>query len=155
MEEGVGALIWFYTSPNGPEEVLAMIAVAHLVLLLWAMSPQNCCRLEAATSGSEETDMLSLRGRLAGLGFPVRCWSDHAMGCSVRSEEWGFPAPFTPWALLNSKRGRVLKEAGGCPPQPGATGTALLPKVNVVQIGTSCCVRKTEVRLQVRSAIFI
>lgn len=58
MEEGVGALILFYTGPNGPEEVLAMMTFAPLVLRLWERPPRNGCRLEAATSGSEEADVL-------------------------------------------------------------------------------------------------
>lgn len=33
----MGALIWFSTSPNGPEEVLAMITAADSILLLWEM----------------------------------------------------------------------------------------------------------------------
>lgn len=37
MEECMGALIWFSTSPNGPEEVLAMITAADSILLLWEM----------------------------------------------------------------------------------------------------------------------
>ena len=59
-------------------------------------------------------------------------------------EEWGFPAPRAPWALPSSQRGRMLGEAGGCPPPPQAAGIAFLPNV-----------RKTEMRLQVRSGNLI
>ena len=116
MEEGMGALIWFYTSPNGPEEVLAMITVAHLVLLLWERPLRNCRRLEAATSGSEGADMLPLRGRLAGLGFPVRCWSDHATGCSARSEV--FLLPRLPEPSPTAREGGCSGRQVGAPHRP-------------------------------------
>lgn len=154
MEEGMGALIWFYTSPNGPEEVLAMITVAHLVLLLGERLPRNCCRLEAATSGSEGADMLPPRGRrLAGLGFPVRCRSHHATGCSVRSEV--FLLPRLPEPSPTARQGGCSGRQVGAPHRPELRVRLFLPNVNVVQIGTSCSARKTEVRFQVRSGILI
>lgn len=116
MEEGVSALIWLYTGPNGPEEVLAMTTVAHLVLLLWERPPRNDCRLEAATSGSEEADVLPPRGRLAGLGFPLRCQSNHATGCSTRSEVFlllQLPEPY-PTAREGGRPGRQV----GAPRRP-------------------------------------
>lgn len=58
MEECVGALIWFCTSPNGPGEVLAMITAADSALLLWERPPWDCCVLEAGTLGKEGVDRL-------------------------------------------------------------------------------------------------
>lgn len=68
MEKCVGALIWFYTSPNVPEEVLAMITAAVSVLLLWERPPWDCCGLGAGTLGREGVDMLPPGERLVGLG---------------------------------------------------------------------------------------
>lgn len=85
IEECVGALIWFYTSPNGPEEVLAMITAADSVLLLWERPARDCCRLEADTLGKEGVDVLPPGERLVGQGVLVSCQPGHMMGCSVRS----------------------------------------------------------------------
>lgn len=116
MEGGMGALILFYTSPSGPEEVLTVTTVTHLVLLLWERPPQNYCRLEAAASGSEWAEVISPRGRLAGLGFPARCWSDHTTGCYARNGV--FLLPRLPEPSPSAREGGCLGRQVGAPHSP-------------------------------------
>lgn len=109
----------------------------------WKLPPQEARRPTCCLHG----------GDWQGWGFPVRCQSDHTTGCSARSEV--FLLPRLPEPSPTSREGGCSGGAGGCPPPSRAVGTAFLPKVNVVQIGTSCCARKTEVRFRVRSGILI
>lgn len=132
MEECVGALIWFYTSPNGPEEVLAMITAADSVHLLWERPPWNCCRVEAGTLGKEGVECAASRGETGGAGCLVICQPGHMTRCSVRSEV--FLLPWLPKPSPTARENGCLgQHVGWFPPLPQsrADGTAVLPKVNV------------------------
>lgn len=116
-EECAGALIWFYTSPSGPEEVLAKITAAHSTLLLWERPPWDCCGLEAGTLGKEGVDILPPGERLVGLGVSVSCQPGHVMGCSVRREVFLLPWLPKPSPTAREK-GCLGKQAIWFPPPP-------------------------------------
>lgn len=117
MEGGVGALIWFYTSPSGPEEVLTVTIVTFIPFAVReAPPPENCCRLEAATSGSEWAEVMPPQGRLAGLGFPAWCRSDHTTGCYARNGV--FLLPRLPEPSPSAREGGCLGRQVGAPHPP-------------------------------------